>query len=159
MNQDRLQKSKWRAILHIIICCGTGTLFAGGMLIWLHTPPAKARQLQPLLKEIETYNATNGEYPTSCANFASFGNISKRYNVCTGSEIPDAEIEIYDFTILFNPEGYEIFLPATVTASDRLSFDFVAWRYDSKSHRWRKGRIRAPFAGSNWGIHWKPSFP
>jgi hypothetical protein len=146
-----------RSILLILVCMAIGVSIGICAIIWLHTPPAKAYQLRPLIKEIETYNANNGEYPTSCTNFSSFTKISKQFRIYSGRGIIDAEIENYDFTILVNPEGYEIFLPATV--SDRLSLNFVAWRFDSGSHHWRKGRIRAPLWGSNWGINWKPSFP
>jgi hypothetical protein len=133
----------------------------------LQTPPSKASQLRPLIKEINDYKAEHGKYPASCEQFASFARLTNQFSVYTGSTNEGGiyywsywDVEQHDFTILLNAdydEGdvYEIFLP--IAGTERMhpfSFNFAAWRYDFKNGRWRKGR----FHYSSFGPHWKPDF-
>jgi hypothetical protein len=124
-------------------------------IAWLHTPPSKAKELKPLLIEIENYKVTKGVYPKTCTNFASFSNLTNQFKIFvgSGSDIPlDA---CSDVALLLNENDYKIYFP--VSGGNPL--DFTAWRYDSNTHYWRKGRIRTPIWGSSWSIQWKPSFP
>jgi hypothetical protein len=109
---------------------------------WIRTPPSKARQLQPLLTEMDAYASTSGTYPTSCVGFPSFAQLTQRFSVYTGGRDTNGvtwetrEVSDHDFT---------------VGRMKPLSFSsFPVWRYDSSRHRWQKGRIHWSFAGSHW---------
>lgn len=156
-----------RSVLHIVSCLGTGICLGIFTIIWLQTPPSKADQLRPLIKEIDDYKAANGHYPTSCEKFASFAKLTNQFSIdsvyssyiAQGTILEDGVsgwgIEEHDFPILLKPDGYKIFLP--ITNTERLhtfSFDFSVWRYDSKKGNWRKGRIY----NTSFGPYWKPNF-
>jgi hypothetical protein len=158
----------WRGFLHIILCAGTGIFLAICVIIWLHTPPAKAKQLRPLMKEIADYNALNGNYPTSCDQFASFAKLTNQFSVYSvfsepagkrsillADHVSGWDIEEHDFTILLMPDGYKIFFPIAGTERNHtFSFHFSAWQYDSKENHWQKGRIE----NTSFGPIWKPDF-
>ena len=155
-------KENWRAVLHMMLCLGLGISLSICLIIWLHTPPAKANQLRPLIEEIGAYKATNGHYPISCGNFASLAKLTNRFSVYTGSANQGGiqywsywEVEKHDFTVLLTPDGFNIFTPVAGTERRQtFSFNFVAWQYDSKNSLWRKGRIYY----SSFGPYWKPDF-
>jgi hypothetical protein len=123
--------------------------------LWIHTPPAKAENLQPLVVELDNYDKTRGQYPTSCVSLASFTHLSKNFTIYTGE--PEAngiawnpfEVSSHDFTILTTTNSYEIFLPAEHIKLISFS-SFPVWHLDSDEHRWQKGRIHWSLIGSYW---------
>lgn len=160
-------KENLRGILYILISLGTGVLLGALIIVWLHTPPAKANQIRPLLKEIDDYKARNGKYPISCEQFASFAELTNHFSVYTGSTNQGGyrfwnywEVQQHDFSILMNFDDresgvYEIFFPVAGTERMRaVSFHFAAWRYDFKDGHWQKGRIYY----SSFGPYWKADF-
>ena len=120
------------------------------------------------MKEIDNYQATNGNYPISCEKFASFVKLTNQFSIYSvyASYIPQGtillegriggwDIKEHDFTILLNPNGYKIFFP--VAGTERMhtfSFDFAVWYYNSKNGHWQKGRIH----DTSFGPYWKPDF-
>jgi hypothetical protein len=159
-----------RSILHIVFCLGAGICLCIFTIIWLHTPPPKTHQLRPLMKEIDDYKAANGHYPTSCEQFASFAKLTNQFSIYSvysepvgkgsillAEDVSGWDMVEHDFTILLMPDGYKIFFPIAGTERNHaFSFDFSAWRYDSKKGNWRKGRIY----DSSFGPYWKQnSFP
>jgi hypothetical protein len=148
-------REKWRSILHFLACLVAAIVLGICFITWSHTPPSRARQIRPLLKELDDYYARHGEFPDSCGDLASFSKLTNQFKVYAGGSIFEFEIPNYDFTILINRHDYEIFFPVDV----ENHFKFVAWRYDSTKHLWQKGRFRVRFWGSDFGVNWKPSFP
>ena len=123
--------------------------------LWLNTPPSKAGELSPLLKEINHYHATRGQYPKSIKIFSSFTNLTQRHSVYTGEQTTNGvtwqpyDVSNHDFTVMIAPDGYEIFLP--VGHMKMISFSsFAVWRLDSNERRWRKGRIHWSLIGGYW---------
>lgn len=126
---------------------------------WFRSPPSRARQLRPLLTEIDGYRATNGAYPTSCVSFASFSQLTQHCSVYTGRRETNGiiwetrEVSDHDFTVMVDRQGYEVFLP--VGRMKPISFtSFPVWRYDSAEHRWQKGRIHWSYATDYSGSYW-----
>ena len=144
------QTSWWTAIfaatiaLQIYVIC-----------LWLHTPPSKAKNLKPLLVEMDGYYQTHGQYPTSCVGLDSFTNLSKNSSIYAGEldakgvSWSPFEVSSHDFTVLAAKDRYEIFLPTGHIKPISFS-SFPVWRLDSDEHRWRKGRIHWSMAGSYW---------
>ena len=144
-----------RTILLAMSILGVG----GALVMWLRTPPSKARQLQPLLADIDRYMSTNGSYPTSCVSFASFSNLTQRSSVYTGGRDTNEvvwetrEVSSHDFTVMVDRAGYEVFLP--VGRMKMISFSsFPVWRYSSADHRWQKGRIHWSYDIGYSGSYW-----
>ena len=144
-----------KTILWGIISVGIITFQIYVAYLWLHTPPAKAAQLKPLLKEIQDFKTVHGRYPSSCEQFSEFTNLTNNFSVYTGEHTTNGvdwlptEVSNHDFTILVEREGYEIFLPTG--RMKMISFSsFPVWRLDSTEHHWRKGRIHWFIGGSYW---------
>jgi hypothetical protein len=124
------------------------------LVLWLRKAPSKASQLHPLLADIDRYKSTNGIYPTSCASFASFSNLTQRFKVYTGAQGTNGvewdtyEFNSHDFTDMVDRAGYEVFLPTG--RMKMISFtSFKVWRYSSADHRWQKGRIHWSYGFGN----------
>src|ERR1035438_8321941 len=126
-----------RDILRVLAWGGAGIFLGVCAIIWLHTPPSTAQQIRPLLKELDNYYAKNGTYPDSCVNFASFSKLTNQFKIIVENGNDAPEDTDYDFTLLVNPDNYKVYFP--VSGANPLNF--VAWRYDSKTHYWRKSRI------------------
>jgi hypothetical protein len=140
-----------RTILLALMYIGIALAF----LWWLCVPPTKARELRPLLKAMDSYMATNAKYPTSCAGFVSFTQLTQHFRVYTGEPTTNgiawepSEVSRHDFTVMVDKDGYEIFLP--VGRMKLISFSsFPVWRYDSFHRHWQKGKIHWSFVGSYW---------
>lgn len=123
--------------------------------LWLATPPSKASQLKPFLKEIGNYQKTHGAYPKSIERFSSFTNLTRTFSVYGGEQTTNGitwqpyEVSHNDFTVMVTPNGYEVFLP--VGHMKMYSFSsFAVWRLDSNERHWRKGRIHWSLIGSYW---------
>ncbi len=144
-----------RSVLILLLFVGT----VGAFIWWPRLPPSKARQLQPLLAELDAFRATNGVYPTSCVSFASFSNLTQRFSVYTGERNTNGvvwetrEVSSHDFTVMVDRIGYEVFLP--VGRMKIISFSsFSVWRYSSADHRWQKGRIHWSYGIGYTGSYW-----
>ena len=123
--------------------------------IWWNTSPAKAKNLNPLLEDINSYQKNHELYPASCEQFSSFTNLEKNFSIYTGESRTNGiiwqpnEVSGHDFTVMVGPKGYEVFLP--VGRMKMISFSsFAVWRFDSTERRWQKGRIHWSLLGSYW---------
>jgi hypothetical protein len=135
----------------------TVTIAVITFVLWPNSPPAKAKALLPLMKELEQHKTAHGKYPTTFEAIHSFTQLTQHFRVYLGFRDSETmtitwkphEVSAHDFTVLIQESRYQIFLP--VGRIKMYSFSsFPVWKYESDTHQWHEGRIHWSLQGVYW---------
>ena len=137
-------------------------LVLGGLCIavagvWAVTrmPPAKARALDPVARELVEIHRNTGEYPLEISGLPSLRHVTAAHSVYFGKRTAtnlawDAwEVSSHDLTVLVATNLFVMYAPTGKIKPWSFS-SYPVWRRTSEDADWRKGRIHWSLLGTYW---------
>lgn len=126
-------------------------------MLWPNSPPPKAKDLLPLLQELDEQMKAHGKYPTNYEDIKSLAALAKRHSVYTGFRNLETmeitwsphEVSAHDFAVMTQASEFQIFVPSGRIKIYSFS-SFPVWKYESSTRKWREGRIHWSILGAYW---------